>query len=134
MAYTGKPDYSEHAQFDYRVRQSDYDATEKQLEKLREKNPEISIHISDYFNALLGGEIYPLTIVSDRYGGVYSGASFTAWPLDWLQVPEDIDGCDPECSDFWSSFKGICGKGASPQEAYDDLCKKIIEAIDSIEI
>ena len=75
--------------------------------------------------------IYPLTIVSDRYDGTYSGGKYLAlnsWPED---VSEDIHGSDLECRDFWIKVsknpKFIVGKGETVQEAYDDLKENIIK-------
>jgi len=72
-------------------------------------------------------EYYPLTIISDRYNGTYSGGKYTAWPLDFYHVPEEIDEGDPDCQKFWDSYKGIVGKGSTIQEAHDDLLNKLIE-------
>lgn len=46
-------------------------------------------------------DIYPLTIVKDRYTGVYSGGEWTAWCCDADEVPPEISSCDLACSDFW---------------------------------
>lgn len=48
-------------------------------------------------------EIYPLTIVADRYGGCYSGAAFIAWNKDTVEVPEDSQGSDRTYSVFWAN-------------------------------
>lgn len=80
--------------------------------------------------------IYPLTIVHDRYGGVYSGGCFTAWNEDFHRVPKDVDGDDTSCTIFRDRFKqgklkNYCdkpiyvGMGSTPQKALDDLMKKI---------
>ena len=31
-------------------------------------------------------EIYPLTIINDRYAGTYSGGIFTAWNMDYYEI------------------------------------------------
>lgn len=72
-------------------------------------------------------EIYPLTIISDRYTGVYSKGIFTAWNLDFFDVPRDIEDCDVTCGAFWSKFEGIVGLGNTPDEAYEDLYYKLLE-------
>jgi hypothetical protein len=69
--------------------------------------------------------IHPLTITSDRYGGCYSGGRYTAWNLDPYMVPEDIDGGDIECAEFWNKNKIIVGKGATVKKAVKDLVKKL---------
>jgi hypothetical protein len=46
-------------------------------------------------------EIYPLTIVSDRYGGCYSDAQYLALNCYACDIPNDIGGCDGEEMVFW---------------------------------
>ena len=71
-------------------------------------------------------EVYPLTIISDRYDGAYSDGAFTAWNLYYNNVPEEIDAGDVECREFWESDHGyIVGKGNTPNEAAEDLIKKV---------
>jgi hypothetical protein len=72
-------------------------------------------------------EIYPLTIVSDRYSGTYSGGNFTAWNLDFDEIPEDVNASDVICYDFWLHNEIIVGKGATIQEAVYDLYVKLEE-------
>lgn len=70
----------------------------------------------------------PITIVMDRYMGAYSKGKFTAWNLDPQEVPKEIDADDSTCRNFWDSKYVkkyvICGKGDTPNEAYQDLNKK----------
>ena len=79
-------------------------------------------------------QIYPLTIVLDRYTGVYSGGYFTAWNCDFMEVPEEIDSDDVTCYEIWDeiregrfSRKNAFGKpikvgvGNTPQEAIENL-------------
>ena len=69
---------------------------------------------------------YPLTVVSDRYGGAYSGSDYTAWPLLFYKVPREIEGDDVTCSCFWhDADKDIIGFGSTPRKAINDLVKKI---------
>lgn len=81
-------------------------------------------------------EIYPMTIVHDRYGGCYSGAKYTAWNCDPNIIPYAQEGSDGECMDFWSDFKQgtlqapfeelICvGRGNTPDNALLDLALQI---------
>ena len=63
--------------------------------------------------------IYPCTIVADRYGGVYTGGAYTAWPLDPSDAEEEIDADDMFY--YKNLAPGTYGKGATPNEAYDDL-------------
>lgn len=70
-------------------------------------------------------EIYPLTIVSDRYSGVYSGGAYTAWNMDADEIPADINGGDIECDKFWEENRLVCGKGSTVSEAVLDLYLKL---------
>lgn len=70
---------------------------------------------------------YPLTVVTDRYGGTYSGAAYLAFPLDFDEVPEDVNGDDTECGYFWRYYDEPVGKGATVQEAIDDLIEQMKE-------
>jgi hypothetical protein len=73
-------------------------------------------------------EVYPITIVFDRYGGTYSGAKFTAWNLYVREMPEEIGGDDWDCGWWWGtpeSERPVCGKGGTPDEAWMDLERKI---------
>ena len=65
--------------------------------------------------------IYPLTIVSDRYSGVYSHGAFTAWNLETYEVPTEISGDDVTCMNFWHESKIPCGKGQTVEEAVGNL-------------
>jgi hypothetical protein len=73
--------------------------------------------------------IYPLTVVSDRYCGVYSRAAWTAWNRDPDCVPEEIYGGDDECMIYWDEEYNheydLVGFGDTPQNAIDDLATKI---------
>lgn len=68
---------------------------------------------------------YPTTIICDRYDGTYSGANWLAFPLDYYNIPDEVDGGDIECMMFWDSYDGVVGKGDTPQEAKNDLIKKM---------
>ena len=75
-------------------------------------------------------EIYPLTIVSDRYGGTYSGGDFTAWNMDYYEIPTDPAEDDVTCMMFWDTTDIVVGRGATPQEAVDDLKRRLEELKD----
>lgn len=79
-------------------------------------------------------EIYPQTIVKDRYQGAYSDSLYTAWNCDPDIVPAEINDEDIPCMAFWSAFtpgtlpngdgdKLYCGKGKTPNEALIDLAR-----------
>lgn len=68
---------------------------------------------------------YPTTIIKDRYNGAYSGAKWLAFPVDYYQVPKDIDSGDIECMMFWESYTECVGKGDTIKEAFSDLVFKM---------
>ena len=70
-------------------------------------------------------DLYPVTIVEDRYTGTYSEGVYTAWNLDPWDIPKEIDGSDAECALFWRCNKIPVGKGFTPNEALDDLVQQI---------
>lgn len=70
-------------------------------------------------------EKYPLTVIIDRHNGTYSGAKFLAFPLGFDEVPIDVDGSDTMCARFWKYVDAPIGKGASAQEAIDDLIVQV---------
>lgn len=70
---------------------------------------------------------YPLTIVKDRYGGCYSHGVYTAWNLEPEEVPCEISSDDLSCGDFWDDNILPVGLGNTPDEAEQDLLKKIAE-------
>jgi len=73
-------------------------------------------------------EIHPLTIISDRYCGCYSGGKYIAFHLEPWDVPKAVDGSDPECANFWwgnDCQKFVIGKGETTDEAYRDLIEKM---------
>lgn len=76
---------------------------------------------SDIFDA-----IYPLTIIADRYGGVYSGGKFLAFNCLPNEVPEMVNTSDSFCRSFWPRFyKTIpllpIGIGQTIEEAVGNL-------------
>lgn len=72
--------------------------------------------------------IYPLTIISDRYNGSYSGALFLAFYTSYENIPKQIGSDDMDELNFWESDQHkdyIIGKGSTPQEAYINLLLKL---------
>ena len=75
-------------------------------------------------------DIYPLTVVMDRYNGTYSGGAFTAWNLDVDEVPWQICGCDTTALDIFDDIKDgyhniVYGVGNTPDLAVKDLWNKL---------
>ena len=92
--------------------------------------------------ALAQEDIYPLTVVRDRYNGTYSGASYLAFNLDSNLVPSEVHDSDVPCSYFWDlidegnfvegkvarDYRDIVkyvGKGATIEDAVVDLYHKM---------
>lgn len=78
------------------------------------------IMIDENFKTIVDS-IYPLTIVSDRYNGTYSGGKFTAWNREPDDIPEGISGDDCSCFEFWLDNEIVCGVGNTIQEAIGNL-------------
>ena len=73
------------------------------------------------------GRIYPLTIVMDRYGGVYSGGAYTAWNMSAWDVPDEIASGDLICGAFWDENEEPVGRGDTPEAAVRDLERRLAE-------
>lgn len=73
-------------------------------------------------------DIYPLTIVRDRYNGTYSGGYFTAWNLYPWGIPEKVFGDDNSCWSYFRSTHDIYGRGSTPDEAVIDLKRRLKNA------
>ena len=69
--------------------------------------------------------LYPLTIIRDRYTGVYSGGEFTAWNLYPEDVPEEIYADDIGCSIFFRYTKIVYGRGKTADDAIMDLMNRL---------
>lgn len=81
----------------------------------------------------ISNEIYPLTIISDRYGGTYSGGNFTAWPYDHWGINEDVDADDVPCMIYWDTTDDIAGRGNTIIDAVIDLGKRMKEKYNNFE-
>lgn len=79
---------------------------------------------------------YPLTIVMDRYSGVYSGGYFTAWNRYSQDIPSYIDDSDGAAMAFWDNYHKkeeifedgyqMVGFGETAEAAIKDLIAKQI--------
>lgn len=70
-------------------------------------------------------ELYPLSIVKDRYNGTYSKGTYTAWNLHLKDVPQDIEDEVEHCRQFWDDNTFAVGLGGSANEAAQDLYEKL---------
>ena len=75
-------------------------------------------------------DLYPLTIVCDRYGGAYSGGKYTAWLLDPWDVPAGIEECDFVCRAFWEKNDEPVGIADTPIAAMENLRVKVNEFLE----
>lgn len=77
---------------------------------------------------------YPLTVVMDRYSGIYSGGYFIAWNKYFDEVPTDIHGDDCTALNFWENYRKksdslkdgheMVGFGETAEAAIKDLIAK----------
>lgn len=79
--------------------------------------------------------LYPLAIISDRYGGVYSGGNYTAWICGIDYIPEGVFGDDVSCMVTWNTLKSerelgeyIYGVGNSIDETLRDLAYYVLKS------
>ena len=56
---------------------------------------------------MANNNIYPLTIIRDRYSGSYSGGTYVAFNLEAHKVPAEVFGDDRTAMRFWKHFKGV---------------------------
>ena len=69
--------------------------------------------------------IYPLTIVLDRYGGVYSGGKYLAYNKHPFEIKDgDEFADDVSCAMFWGEEHQI-GVGDTPEKAINHLMGKL---------
>lgn len=117
---------------DNKVKDYEYER-EKDWEECRSKMSEYELAQQD---------IYPLTVIRDRYNGTYSGASYLAFNLDSNSVPSEVHGSDTPCSYFWDlidegnfvegkvtrDYRDVVkyvGKGVTIEDAVVDLYHKM---------
>lgn len=70
-------------------------------------------------------DIYPVTVVADRYLGCYSGGEWTAWNCRPTAIPEVIFADDVPCCEFWATNKKPVGRGRTPEDAIEDLRRRL---------
>ena len=69
--------------------------------------------------------IYPLTIIRDRYSGSYSGGTYVVFNFEAHKVLAEVFGDDCTAMRFWKHFKGVVGRGGSLDSAVKDLLKNL---------
>ena len=70
--------------------------------------------------------LHKCTVVEARYGGIYEGRNYLAFPCNEDELPLGWNGSDIVCSAFWSNYKGLVGKGKTVKEAKTDLVVKLM--------
>lgn len=81
-----------------------------------------------------GTELYPVAIVQDRYGGVYSGGQWLAiaeadkvyskLPRTQFVMTNGPSADDVMCLQFWSNKPDWIAVGNTPDEAYNSLVQR----------
>lgn len=63
-------------------------------------------------------DIYPVTIIATRYGGVYEGGQYAAFACSTELVPPEAEGGDTDAMVFWrDADPRAVGVGATPDAA-----------------
>ena len=76
----------------------------------------------------MDNELYPLTVIKDRYMGTYSGGEYLAFNLYFDKIPSDIISDDTTCNAFFIETDLVYGKGNTPDEAIRDLVTQRLRA------
>lgn len=77
-------------------------------------------------------DLYPITIIKDRYSGTYSDGLWIAFNCSYEQIPSQVGGSDTEEMWFWNDgielhYYLLIGKGNSPDEALSDLYNQYLK-------
>lgn len=72
---------------------------------------------------------YPITVVADRYGGLYTEGEWLAFPLRPEDVPRQSNGSDIAQLDFLESYHEPYGIGPTPDVAVNQLTQSILGAL-----
>lgn len=73
-----------------------------------------------------GIEQYPMTVVVARYGGLYEGGSWVAFPFDPWDIPQDAFGGDVDCMIWWRENGDSVGTGPTPNDAVADYHERVL--------
>ena len=60
-------------------------------------------------------------MIRTRYGGIYEGGEWAAFPIHFEEIPPDVDGDDATCATWWADFAHAVGVGDTPDVALADL-------------
>lgn len=75
------------------------------------------------------GVVTPCLIVPSRYGGVYEGGAWLAFPT--YEVPEGVMSGDPFCAPWFAENGWWVGAGDSPDAALASLVERLEAAQES---
>lgn len=71
---------------------------------------------------------YPITIIKDRYSGIYRKGAWIAFFKNCNELPNEAFSDDSEAANnFWLENREVVGIGNSPDDAYCDLYIKMRE-------
>ena len=72
-------------------------------------------------------DIYPLTIIKDRYNGSYSKGKYLAFNLDQWDIDDAIGGSDTDEMNYWDvrDSSNMVGKGDTIEQSVLNLLEKI---------
>jgi hypothetical protein len=73
----------------------------------------------------MNDDLHRVTIVRSRYGGIYEPGvwiAFPCWPED---ISPDWNPGDVVCAGFFADRAEEIGGGDTPQEAYEDLLRRL---------
>ena len=73
-------------------------------------------------------DIYPLTIIPDRYNGAYSGGKWLAFDQYHYNIPDEVDDGDVECCWFSDDIKG------KEMKLRDSKCGRFREDMDEDQV
>ena len=76
------------------------------------------------YSAGMSDHLWPVTIIATRYGGIYEGGEWAAFPLHPEQVPDDARADDITCPTWWEQYARFVGVGVTPDAALADLKAK----------
>lgn len=62
-------------------------------------------------------ELWPVTILTSRYGGAWEGGKWLAFHCDPWEVPEEVFGDDVTCNHWFYDHPNTYGAGQSPEAA-----------------
>lgn len=69
----------------------------------------------------MANSLYTITLITTRYGGVYEGGAWAAFPCRAHEVPRETVGDDVTCAMWWEEHGAAIGVGATPEDALADL-------------